>query len=473
MNRRSFASLLVGLFVIAFLIDTSSYSEVSAIILLCIALASIIALLCYKDTHSAIRKVYFRPIHIFLLSYVIVFFQTPIDILLGYNRSYYEIGRMDLMPECVRIAVLGLLAFFLGYLNRDSLIKVRVTKTNMSQAPTDVFKILMSLLLILIVVVIPRNALMGGYHTSALDDSIYSYLSSWVSVFMCAFFIQHTINMRQKGEGKNYSLWKFVKSIGRWQNLNVLLYCLMILNIGDRGPIIVVTLIYYISYISVTGTIPSKKIMVTGFMVGVIVIAFLGYTKRFREANVGVFDRVIVTMQADPHEEFAKESISPQTAELAGSYRCLSYSVADMKGNGEYAYGRYQLQAIVACIPFASGLFNLGRPSSNYISHLIQGDFLTYGNGTSIIADFYLDGGLIGVVLLMFIFGYFVKRFEEVLFVSMNSTILIYCIAFYFSIHFISVPRSFLLLNLKYSVWLALFLFLNQKLSSKKTIIKH
>ncbi len=333
----------------------------------------------------------------------------------------------------------------------------------MLPAPTDYFKMLMSFLLGVIIVVIPRSVLMGGYHSSALDNSVYNYLSSWSSVFMCAFFIQYTINMRQKGEGKNYSLWKFVMSIGWWQNLNVLLYCLMILNIGDRGPIIVVTLIYYISYISVTGTVPSKRIMLVGFVVGVIVIAFLGYTKRFREANVGVFDRISATVQADPYEDFAKESISPQTAELAGSYRCLSYSVADMKDSGNYAYGRYQLQAIAACIPFASGLLDLGKPSSNYISHLIQGAFLTYGNGTSVIADFYLDGGLIGVIILMFIFGNFVKRFEEVLFVSMNSTILIYCIAFYFSINFVFVPRSFLLIDLKYSVWLALILYLYQR----------
>ncbi len=129
MNKRSIASLLIGLFIIAFLIDTSSYSVVSAIILLCIALSSIIAFLCYKDTLRAIRKVYLRPVHVFLISYIIVSFQMPIDIMLGYNRDYYDIGRMDLMPECVRIAVLGLLAFFLGYLSRNSLIKTRVTKS--------------------------------------------------------------------------------------------------------------------------------------------------------------------------------------------------------------------------------------------------------------------------------------------------------------------------------------------------------
>jgi oligosaccharide repeat unit polymerase len=139
-----------------------------------------------------------------------------------------------------------------------------------------------------------------------------------------------------------------------------------------------------------------------------------------------------------------------------------------MQRNGNYGYGKYQLSYILSCIPFANGLLGLPRPTSNYISHLIQGNYLSYGNGTSVIADFYLDGGWLGVVVLMFIFGYFVKQFEYVLFAGNYSSLLLFCIAFYFSIHFISVPRSFLLLNLKYSVWLTLILHISQQFGGKK-----
>lgn len=104
---------------------------------------------------------------------------------------------------------------------------------------------------------------------------------------------------------------------------------------------------------------------------------------------------------------------------------------------------------------------------------MIQGDFLSYGNGSSVIADFYLDGGLIGVMLGMFIFGYFVRQFELVLFSNKKASLFLYCCAFYFSFHFISVPRSILLLDLKYSVWLTIIMYSYQKLSNRGIVIKH
>lgn len=473
MSRSVFIPILIAAFLVAFFIDTSYFNVPGAIVLLAMGILLPILFIFYKDDNNDIRRVYFRPIHIFLLSFVIVFFQMPVDILLGYNSSYYLVGRVDLMPESVRVALLGLIAFLLGYIvkkENDTQVN-NINTLGFLPAPVTIYKLLTSVMLVGIFVFIPKSVLFGGYHTAEMATSGYNYLASWCSVFYCAFFIQYTINMKLEGKGHGWSIMQLVKDIGWWQNINMMVYLLIILNLGDRSPLIQVIFIYYIVYLSVTGICPSKKTLITGLTAGVFIVAFLGYSKEFRDNNT-IFERVNATWEANPYED-QQESVVPATYELSTSYRCLSYSVEDIQRFGNYGYGKYQLTYIVSIIPFAAGMFGLRDITSTYISHLIQGDFLSYGNGTSVIADFYLDGGLVGVLLGMFIFGYFVRKFDLVLFSNKKASLFLYCCAFYFSFHFISIPRNYLLLNLKYAVWLTIIMYSYQKLSNRGIVIKH
>lgn len=460
MSRSIYLLILAIAFLIAIIIDTSYFNVIGAIILLSIGMILPILFVFYKETNSYMARIYFRPIHIFLLSFVIVFFQAPVDILLGYQYEYYRVGRIDLMPETVKLALLGMIAFLIGYIIKkdNNIISEKNNTVRFLYAPTTIFKLLTSIMLVAIFVVIPKSILFGGY--TNIGDSGYNYLSSWCNVFFCAFFIQYSINQRLNGRGRGWSIIQFLKDIGWWQNLNMLIYILLILNLGDRGPLLYVIFIYYIVYVITAGICPSKKTIIVGGIIGIFFVAFLGYTKKYRDHN-SIFERINTTWQANPYMD-RQESVVPTTYELSTSYRCLSYSVEDVQKNGNYGYGKYQLSYILSCIPFAGGLLGLPDPTSTYISHLIQGTYLTYGNGTSVIADFYLDVGVIGMIICMFIFGYFTRTFELVLFSNKKASLLLYCIAFYFSIHFVSVPRSFLLIDLKYSVWLALILYVSQ-----------
>lgn len=440
--------------------DTSYYNISGSILLISIGIIAVISFLFYKECNKHIRSLYFRPIHIFLLSYLVVFFQTPIDILMGYKTDYYQVGQIGLMPESVRLADLGIIVFLFGYISSKTKIKTISDRPKRSiVAPVGVFKFLTSAFLISIYILVPTEILRGGYGF-ALQNTFYNYLSSWTSVFFCAFFIQDTINKRAANQGKYWTLKEYIMSVGKWQNINMLLYLVMILNIGDRGPLITVTLIYYISYVSVSGICPPKRVLVIGMLAGILFVSFLGFTKGFRN-NDTIMERISVTWKANVYND-VQESVMPATQELAGSYRCLSYSVEDIKKNGNYGYGKYQMGYLLSFIPFATSVFGLSDPTSTYISHLIQGNFLTYGNGSSIIADFYLDGGILGVLLGMYLFGFFVRRFEISLFVDKKISLLLFCIAFYFSIHFVEIARQSSLLYFKYSIWLAFILYLYQ-----------
>ena len=471
MKRSVFLLILAIAFFVALFIDTSYFNVPGAIVLLAMGILLPILFIFYKDENSDIRRVYFRPVHLFLFSFVIVFFQMPVDILLGYHSGYYLVGRIDLMPESVRVSLLGLIAFFLGYIikKEKDIQQERDGVYNMLPAPITIYKLLTSVMLIAIFVLVPTSVLFGGYHTKGMAETGYNYLMAWCGFFYIAYFIQYSINMKIEGRGRGWTIKQCIRDIGLWQNINMLIYVIIILNVGDRGPLIYVITVYYIVYLAVTGICPSKKTIIVGMIIGAVIVAFLGYTKKYRD-NDTIVERINTTWEANPYEN-QEESIIPTTYELATSYRCLSYSIEDIQRFGSYGSGKYQLTYIVSVVPFAAGLLGLNQVSWTYISHLIQGDFLSYGNGTSIIADFYLDGGLFFVLLFMFAFGYFVKIFDQVLFSNKKASLLLYCCAFYFSIYFISIPRNALLISLKYAVWLAIILYSYQRFSNRGVVI--
>jgi len=74
----------------------------------------------------------------------------------------------------------------------------------------------------------------------------------------------------------------------------------------------------------------------------------------------------------------------------------------------------------VSVIPGLQGLLNKliydGNPvfdgSANFITYLIHRRPVDYGDGSSVIADLYLDFGVVGVVVLMLLFGRFISRIE-------------------------------------------------------------
>jgi hypothetical protein len=94
--------------------------------------------------------------------------------------------------------------------------------------------------------------------------------------------------------------------------------------------------------------------------------------------------------------------------------------------------------------------------SSKAVTFFIQGDDAQYGNGTSCLADFYLDFGPIGIILGLFLWGLLLRYFENVILGNDIASCSFFCIAFYFCIHTFYMPRAAIFFSFKYAVWLAI-----------------
>lgn len=297
------------------------------------------------------------------------------------------------MIVSVKYALLGLLAFLIGYVIEADKIKAhRKGGFSVSVVSPKPFAFFSSLLIVLLLVLVPRSVLMGGYSNDMLTNaSIYNYLASWVNTILISYIVIYTVNAKQTGEQVGADIKSFIKSIGWWQNINVIVYTIIILNIGDRGPLIVLAFSYYLSYIVICKKKLSNTKISVALISAIMITSILGDTKQFRDNN-SIWERLISVLDSRSYQE--KESFFPGTSQLAGSYCCLPLAIQMQKNTGEYDFGKNQVSGITSAIPFIGRIMKLPESTSSRISRFALGDNFDYGLGTSCISDLFLDGGL-------------------------------------------------------------------------------
>jgi oligosaccharide repeat unit polymerase len=107
--------------------------------------------------------------------------------------------------------------------------------------------------------------------------------------------------------------------------------------------------------------------------------------------------------------------------------------------------------------------------SAKFITWITQGEFPTSGEGTTCIADFYFDFGLIGVILGMFLFGYLIRYCELVMYNTILPSFFVHALLVVYLMNGIYIGRSSVLIHLKTVIWVLLVLLLNKYLLNKKS----
>jgi hypothetical protein len=134
--------------------------------------------------------------------------------------------------------------------------------------------------------------------------------------------------------------------------------------------------------------------------------------------------------------------------------------------------GTYQLTYLLSVIPFSKSIVPLSNEwntTSAFITEITLGKFASWGLGTNIVADLYIDLGLYGVVLMLLLFGYFVRLIEVNMTNYQATTKLFFnCLAVYYSAYLLYLSRGAILFNVKYATWLFVFLAVYYKVTARK-----
>ena len=134
-----------------------------------------------------------------------------------------------------------------------------------------------------------------------------------------------------------------------------------------------------------------------------------------------------------------------------------------------------------SAIPFSNSLVVKLFPSINEYKYKSSASFNTWlvygsnpppgsGQGTTCIADLYLDFGIIGVVIGMFLFGLLLRYLENVIYGTNTLNMLPLALSFVYLCDAFYISRSSILLGFRTVVWLYVLLWINNLISEKRWI---
>lgn len=365
-------------------------------------------------SNSIVYSYMFRPFIVFLLGYFIVFFQKYFDLYWGLTSTDDDVFRnKSLIVYSLLLSCLGLAALMIGYYSSDS-------KNNSSKIVsyriynTKILKRLMIFATFLIIVFKAKTLISGEYSQEELEMSA-GGMSNYSSIFfVVVYFALLSISVYNCCVLKERKVRDFIRQFGYKSIICILVYISLLIIGGSRSNVIIMmtSMMFSIFYIR------NMKVNLLYIIIGVAlfsyVLSFIGMTRKFRGMSIAEKARTIENLNLE------RKSIFPPTLELAGSLETFNASLDYVPSKHDFLYGSFHVRNLVSAIPFSSRVsshfFDSRKrylSSDYFITYIMQGEYYTYGNGTSINADLYLNYGAIGIVIGLFILGIILRKSEN------------------------------------------------------------
>lgn len=355
-------------------------------------------------------KTWLRYDVLFLIGFLIVHFQIPLLASLNVepeNPNYIWINK-DIVNFASWLSSVSISLWLVGFLlySNGGKEKRIIVEFNKRKSTFFYYDLVLLLLLISFLYTVGGDFLSGSYSGTRNygEGAVYILLLLRIALYLRLIYFFRL--------GKFSGLGSVMSSLIRNKLLFivVVLYLLIFLQAGDRGPIMQLVILILGGY-----SIFVKKI---SFRFLLVVIAFgavlftlirYGRTRDASQRELNIVSQGI--------ENFTNNDVPfNPTNELATSVRILYRALDVVPTSHPFLFGETFVADLVGIIPFgASTYISLYRiptmytSSSNFFTYLGQGPFPNYGEGSEIIGDIYINFGVLGVFILMFGFGYLVS----------------------------------------------------------------
>ena len=461
LNKQVFIKFVLYIFLLTsialhFMSSNTPSHGIFTITLLIIDFFSIVLLFWFK--YLSRDAGFISLTSIFILGYIIVF--VPLSLLRVSGISvldqfetffFYNPANIDIT---LSLSTMGLVAFIIGVMKRYQVMERPGKHSSMR------YKNNRSILPVVILAYISLGAflIMTPTYASGLYGIEISSLSQYFStLFKVSFWSAMILKIYSYSysDMKDVSLTKYLLSYGFLFLFLILTYTLLSFYVGDRGPIISISIAVFGFFFARKKTIGFVKFMVI-LIISSNVMTMIAEV-RTRYYGESYLERMSSYEKGSGSVYFGQETLLDSFLELSASERTLNHVVLRLQeGEFDYHYGTNQILYITSIIPGLSGVYfrlfldnaEERNGSAMFASYLIQDGDIKYGDGTSIITDLYLDFGWPGVVFFLFIFGRVVARYESALFKPVKINIFPFIfIMIYFS-QSLYLARSALLLDL-------------------------
>lgn len=417
---------LVIILSLILLVVNDFYDESLLQIVVLLAVIPIITFFLSNSRIEGLEGQYLRTSYVFLIGFLIVFFQYNLDLAVkNITISNAVFASTNSICPAAIMSLIGLCSYVIGA--NSGIINSKVNRIQNREPISNRYLVVQKYLFVFFVAVYlyynAANILSGGfiYNEDAMAESagsLSNYSAVMILVMIFTILCSNVYNLKLNNE--KVSVFKFVRMNGLLFNIPLVAYLAFVFMTGDRGPILTTVLAYTITYVVAC----ERKIRLITLAIVVVVggtlLTIIGNVRR--ETNMLTIQEMV-----SYRDNRDVKSVMPSTLELAGSYNTFTYSVDRIPSTHDYFYGLmklrdlgYSVPFLYRLIPFAYSKKEYENGSSSYCTYLIQGVNRTYGNGSSLLADIYLDFGVIGIILIMFFLGKFIVRLDFELFFGNN-----------------------------------------------------
>ena len=404
----------------------------------------------YKE--KDIYTFWVRPSNIFILSLLVVNLQILLNSYLGLDSISAYLGTdkySQYTGKTLIFGCIGINAFLIG-----NMFKVHPKHNKCLCYPKGVllwviFSVIIFLLWFVNIDLLSFITGMDYQGSGAADreSSSFSIFETLFDVFVTITVSIITRNNLLKGKD-GWSIIKYIRSIPFVFLIVVSIYIILRLLSGDRGQALYMGLMFFFSFIIVSGKRIRLSILILLISLGAFSMTTLNVIRGFRNPNETFSHKVERAFNAMSEEKGIK-TISPLTHELANSVNCNFIAIHDIdRGVTDFKLGAYNACGLIIGIPgsnrISQALFGLNMyryATSEYVTISFFGENYQVGLGTTVLVDFYLDFGILGMIIGLLIVGIIYKLVDSSI-INHPTNIFLIIIVLKFASMAIYIPRA-------------------------------
>lgn len=358
---------------------------------------------------------------LFFITYFFVMFYYPCFLYLIDPTRYfvfqYEFNA-NVITRCTALSLLGFQSYLFGSVCSNRVLTCKSDDKVIKGV--DVLVYIISIAFIVFLLFGGFRSLFSVYSSVEVENSsLGKYIFMFIPPLLFSAVIIEFYNIKIKSpnafKGYRKSLLFFL-----------LAFILVFLSSGNRSLPLQVFLLFMWAYSDLYKRISFFK-LVPLVLLGMLILSIVGFVRVGENVQMNGFADIVMDLIINNRNSFV---------------------VVDYVDNNGITMGKSMLAPILSIIPFSQNIVNslLGldptdTSSSIFISKLSLGtDNVTLGFGTNVVADIYLSFGAPGVVVLMFLLGYYIK------FLRLNADKSVY----YFASYAVLMSYAVILVRVEY-----------------------
>lgn len=408
--------------------------------MLILALLSIINCYSIKEKNINIKGQYLRHSFVFLFGFIIVFYQYIIDYVLHFIESPDDVQSLiwynqSIVCKALCLANVGLNSFLIGYLFIKCRTNIKQKDYNIQQNNTikinslNYLYLILLFLVIIYIITIDKNYLFNGYGKNASMGNTAFHIGIWIQGVLTAYIVMLSYTIKNNNINHYISNKEYLKVFKKPLVLCITMIILILMS-GRRTEALRFMLLLGISYIY----IKNIKIKLIKIIIPLIVISILFSILAFIRTSEKTTIADSLNMLNN------SSSIFPATKELALNISSLHIALDNVPKHYPHLLGIPTLIGLSMLLPgFQPFILNfldipiIYQSSTYLICYAAFGDIRYYTLGTSILADIYINYGLLGLFFIPMLIGIILRKMENITFT--NEKISIYSLGLSFCIY--------------------------------------